>query len=149
MAIGRPALPGYLDCQQLVTRANGQLKMSKHDLWGEPLDTGISRVIASNLSRLTGSMNIRPVENFTALDYTTLLELNLTQFEPDAANTLILQGTWQLQPVNGKPIPTHFFRIEVPIPSPPDSLAGRITAMNRALQSLARQIVASQHLKSS
>ena len=77
MAIGRPALPGYLDCSQLVTRANGTLKVSRHDLWGEPLDTGISRVLASNLSRLTGSMNIQPVESFSTLDYTALLELKI------------------------------------------------------------------------
>ncbi len=145
IAIKRPSIPGYLDRQQLVTRKGDVLVLSELDLWAESLDVAISRVTATNLSRLTGSMNIRPVENFTTLDYPTLLELDLTQFEPGAANTLILQGTWQLQPVNGKPIPTHFFRIEVPIPSPPDSLAGRITAMNRALECLARQIAAKQH----
>ncbi len=149
IAIKRPSLPEYLDRQQLVTRKGDELVLSDLDLWAESLSAAVSRVTASNLSRLTGSMNIRPVENFTALDYTTLLELNLTQFEPDAANTLILQGTWKLQPVNGKETPPHFFRIVVPISSAPVSMAGRVTAMNRALQSLARQIVASQHLKSS
>jgi len=144
IAVGRPSLPGYLDSNQLVTRANGQLMMSKHDLWGEPLDTGISRVIASNLSRLTGSMNIQPVESFTTLDYTTLLELKIAQFEPDTASQMILQGTWKLQPVTGKETSTHFFRLLVPVPPDPSAMSARVTAMNQALEQLARQIAGRQ-----
>ncbi len=144
MAIGRPSLPGYLDSQQLVTRANGKLMMSNRDLWGEPLDTGISRVIASNLSRLTGSMNIQPVESFTSLDYTTLLELKIAQFEPDAANELILEGTWKLQPVTGKETSGHFFRLRIPVPADPSAMSARVTAMNQALEQLARQIAQGQ-----
>ena len=149
IAIKRPSLPEYLDRQQLVTRKGDELVLSDLDLWAESLSAAVSRVMASNLSRLTGSMNIRPVENFTTIEYATLLELNLTQFEPDAANTLILHGTWKLQPVNGKEANSHFFRIEVPISSAPDSMAGRVTAMNRALERLARQIVANQHHQAS
>ena len=144
IAVGRPSLPGYLDCLQLVTRADGTLKMSKHDLWGEPLDTGISRVIASNLSRLTGSMNIQPVESFTTLDYTKLLELKIAQFEPDTANQMILQGTWKLQPVTGRETSAHFFRLLVPVPPDPSALTARVTAMNQALEQLSRQIAGRQ-----
>lgn len=140
IAVGRPSLPGYLDSNQLVTRSAGQLMVSKHDLWGEPLDTGISRVIASNLSRLTGSMNIQPVESFTSLDYTTLLELKIAQFEPDAANQMVLQGTWKLQPVTGGEARTHYFRLLIPVPLDPSALTARVTAMNQALEQLARQI---------
>ncbi len=144
IAVGRPSLPGYLDSNQLVTRANGQLMISKHDLWGEPLDTGISRVIASNLSRLTGSMNIQPVESFTSLDYTTLLELKIAQFEPDTANQMVLQGTWKLQPVTGGEAHTHYFRLLIPVPPDPTSLRARVTAMNQALEQLSRQIARTQ-----
>ena len=140
IAVGRPSLPGYLDSNQLVTRSAGQLMVSKLDIWGEPLDAGIARVMASNLSRLTGSMNIQPVESFTTLDYTTLLELKIAQFEPDATNQLILQGTWKLQPVTGKETSTHFFRLLVPVPLSPPDLNARVTAMNQALEQLARQI---------
>lgn len=141
IAVGRPSLPGYLDSLQLVTRSKGQLMVSKHDLWGEPLDSGISRVIASNLSRLTGSMNIQPVESFTTLDYTTLLELKIAQFEPDASNQMVLQGTWKLQPVTGGETSTHYFRLLIPVPPDPTSLRARVTAMNQALEQLSRQIL--------
>ncbi len=144
IAINRPSIPNYLDRMQLITRTKGQLMMSKLDLWAEPLDVAIARVTASNLSRLTSSTNIQPVENFASLDYTTLLEMNIAQFEPDDANQMILQGTWKQQPVTGKETSGHFFRIIVPIPISPAPMSARVTAMNQALEQLARQIISQQ-----
>jgi uncharacterized lipoprotein YmbA len=141
MAINRPSLPSYLDSSQIVTRSAGKLMVSNRDIWGEPLETGISRVIASNLSRLTGSMNIQPVESFTTLDYTTLLELRITQFEPDAASQMVLEGTWKLQPVSGGETSSHFFRLLVPVTLAPSAMSARVTAMSQALEQLSRQIV--------
>lgn len=140
IAVKRPSLPGYLDRQQLVTLSGGNLVLSDHHLWAEPLDVALARVTASNLSRLTGSMNIQTVASFTTLDYTDLLEIRVSQFEPDATNRMILQGTWKLQPVNGRETHAHFFRLIVPIPVTPDAMTGRITAMNQALERLSRQI---------
>jgi uncharacterized lipoprotein YmbA len=140
IAIHRPSIPEYLDRMQLVTRMDGQLKMSPLHLWGESLDVGISRVMASNLSRLTASMNIQPVESFTSLDYTHLLELRITEFEPDTANQMIFQGTWKLQPVTGKETRSHFFRLVVPISMLQPPMTARVAAMNQALEQLSRQI---------
>ena len=141
IAVNRPSLPSYLDRLQLVTRAGGELVLSDHHLWAEPLDAALARVTASNLSRLTGSMNVQTVASFTTLDYTNLLEIQVAQFEPDTANHMILQGTWKLQPVSGQESHSHFFHIEVPIATTPDVMTGRVTAMNQALERLARQIV--------
>jgi len=140
IAINRPSLPGYLDRLQLVTRKGSELVVSDHDLWAESLSTAISRVTASNLSRLTGSMNIQPVENFITLDYTTLLEIKIARFDPDVSNQMVMQGTWKLQPVTGKETRTRYFHITVPAPATPDLISGRVTAMNQALEQLARQI---------
>lgn len=140
MAINRPSIPGYLDRQQLVTRSGGQLIISNVDLWGEPLDVAIARVTASNLSRLTGSANIQPVENFVTVDYTTLLEWRITRFEPDASNQMVLEGTWKLQPVKGGETRSHFYRITAAISPDSPSVATRVDAMNRCLARLARQI---------
>jgi uncharacterized lipoprotein YmbA len=140
IAINRPSIPGYLDRMQLVTRIDGQLKMSQLDLWGESLDAGISRVLASNLSRLTASMNIQPVESFTTLDYTQLLELRISQFEPNTSNQMIFEGIWKLQPVRGKETRSRFFRLIVPISIHEPPMAARVSAMNQALEQLSRQI---------
>lgn len=140
LAINRPSIPSYLDRLQLITRKDGQLMMSSLDLWAESLDAGISRVMASNLSRLTGSMNIQPVESFTTLDYSKLLELRITQFEPDTENQMILQGTWKIQPVTGKECSSHFFRFIIPAPIGKPSMTDLVSSMNQELESLARQI---------
>jgi uncharacterized lipoprotein YmbA len=140
IAINRPSLPGYLDRQQVVTRVgSGELKMSSEHLWAEPLDTGIARVMSMNLSRLTGSLNIQPIDNFVALEYTSLLELRISQFESDAS--VVLQCTWKLQPVRGLPVQARNFRTEVPFtPTTKTDLSPRIAAMNEALARLSREI---------
>lgn len=146
VAIGRPALPSYLDRQQVVTRVGGgELKMSNYHLWAEPLGTGISRVLSMNLSRLSGSANIQPIDNFITLDYTSLLELRISQFESSSADRVILHCTWKLQPVRGLPAQPRNFRTEVPFTPSADKhdISPRIQAMNEALGRLSREIARS------
>lgn len=153
IALSSPSLPGYLDRQQLVSRTGvGELEMNPNHLWAEPLEAGISRVTATNLSRLTNSLNIQPVDNFVTLDYESLLEIRIERFEPDPQNNLILRATWKLQPVDGPVAQTRLFTTSVPIPIVPEEvratteagpMAGRIQAMDVALARLARQIAGS------
>jgi len=142
IAINRPSLPSYLDRQQVVTRVgSGELKMSSYHLWAEPLGAGIARVISMNLSRLTGSLNIQPIDNFVTLEYSSLLELRISQFESDAADRVVLQCTWKLQPVRGLPVQARNFRTEVPFTATSkEDLSPRIGAMNEALARLSREI---------
>lgn len=145
VAINRPSLPSYLDRQQVVTRVgSGELKMSNYHLWAEPLGSGIARVVSMNLSRLTGSLNIQPIDNFVTLEYTSLLELRISQFESDASDRVVLQCTWKLQPVRGLPVQARNFRTEVPFtPTTKEDLSPRIGAMNEALERLSREIARS------
>lgn len=141
MAVNRPSIPSYLDRQQLVNRAGGKLMISKLDLWGEPLDSAIANVTASNLSRITGSTNIQPVDNFVTPDYTLLLELRILRFEPNDSDQMLLEGTWKLQPTRGGEATSHYFKILMDISSSPSTSAARIIAMNKCLYHLARQVI--------
>ena len=147
IAIARPALPSYLDRQQLVSRSgDGRLQMNSYHLWAEPLDAAISRVTAINLGRLNNSLNIQPVETFVTMEYQSLLEIRISRFEPDDQGLLVLECAWKLQPVSGKVTQPRPFRTSVPItgpvrPSGPQT--ARIQAMNEALARLAREISAS------
>ncbi len=144
IAVSRPSLPSYLDRQQLVSRTGtGELQMNSYHLWAEPLDASISRVIAVNLSRLTNSLNIQPVENFVTLDYQSLLEIRVSRFEPDPNGVVVLDCTWKLQPVAAPVAATRSFSTRVtpagpPVPTGPQT--DRINAMNEALVRLARAI---------
>lgn len=147
IAIASPALPDYLNRQQLVSRTSlGELRMNPSQLWAEPLDAGIARVTAANLGRLTNSLNIQPVDRFITTDYQTLLELRIDRFEPDADHTLVLKCTWKLQPVKGGLASTRAFETTVPMGSatapvlPAGPQTERVRAMDEALARLARQI---------
>lgn len=140
IAVNRASLPAYLDSEQLVIRRDDLLVTSDIDLWAEPLDDGISRVVAANLRNLTGSMNIQPVQRFTTLDYTHLLELRVSQFENDSAGRMVLRGAWRLQPVTGADASEHAFRIAVPLTADSTDVKSRVNAMNEALLRLAREI---------
>lgn len=137
LAVNRAALPSYLDGEPIITRQGGVLVASDLDLWAEPLDDGISRVVAANLSRLTGSMNIQPVQRFSGLDYTHVLELRIAQFENDESGKMVLRGAWKLQPVSGQHAAEHSFRIVVPLLPDASGAKLRVQAMSQALMRLA------------
>ena len=144
VAVARPSLPGYLDRQQLVTRtADGRILMNRNHLWAEPLDTGISRVVAANLARIENSLNIQPVESFVTLEYDQLLEIRITRFEPDESGAIVLDCAWKLQPVRGPAASPRTFRTTTqagPDFSPSGPQQARIVAMNEALARLSREI---------
>ncbi len=141
LAVAKPALPPYLDRPQLVARgAAGELRVLDQQLWSEPLDAGIARVLAANLARLTGSAAILPASGFVALEYDHLLELRLERCEPGPEGTLVLEASWKLQPVTGPDIPFRSFRTLVP--SEAATATAQVAATNEALARLARAIAA-------
>lgn len=145
IAIARPSLPPYLERVELVTRTgDGRLKVHEKNLWSEPLDAGMSRVVADNLRRLTGSANIQPSTNFIARDYTALVEIRIERFDPAPDGSLLLECTWKLQPVGVGDATTKAFSTSVPfapdVKGTDKPMSGRIVAMNQALEQLSRQI---------
>jgi uncharacterized protein len=144
VAIARPSLPGYLDRQQLVSRTDdGRVVMNRSHQWAEPLDAGISRVVAANLGRLENSLNIQSVESFITMDYESLLEIRVSRFEPDSSGSLVLECTWKLQPVNGPAVNPRPFRTVINSGGPFSATGpqrARVEAMNEALARLAREI---------
>jgi uncharacterized lipoprotein YmbA len=144
VAIARASLPAYLDHEELVTRGDDDV-LQKHDshLWSESLDTGIARVLATNLRRLKRSRSILPIDDFIAMDYTHLVEVSIAQFDPDSAGNLVLRCTWKAQPVTGIEVKSQSFSTLIPMREAKSPMTARIRAMNEALEQLARTIAAS------
>ncbi|MFD2256458.1 membrane integrity-associated transporter subunit PqiC [Luteolibacter algae] len=146
VAIARPSLPPYLERVELVTRTgDGRLQVHEKELWSEPLDAGIARVIADNLRRLTGSTNVQPTANFITRDYTDLVEIRIERFDPLPDGSLVLECTWKVQPINGGDASPKPFKTIVPIQAGKAEglnvgMSGRIVAMNEALARLSRTI---------
>ena len=145
IAIARPFLPPYLERVELVTRTgDGRLEVHEKNLWSEPLDAAISRVVADNLRHLTGSTNVQPSTNFITRDYSALVEIRIERFDPLPDGSLLFECTWKIQPTVGGDASPKAFRTIVPI-APPiatdfNKMAPRISAMNEALAQLSRTI---------
>lgn len=141
LAVAKPALPTYLDRPQLVARGTADdLRVLDEQLWSEPLDAGIARVLAANLARLTGSAAILPASGFVALEYDRLVELRIERCEPGPDGSLVLEASWKLQPVTGPDIPFRSFRAVVPTGAA--TAAAQVAATNEAMARLARAIAA-------
>lgn len=141
IAIARPALPPYLERNELVTRTgDGRLEIHEKDLWSEPLDSAIARVTADNMRRLTGSTNVQPASSFITRDYTHLVEIRFERFDPQPDGALLLECTWKIQPISGGDAAPKSFHTTVPLPITA-ARSARITAMNEALARLSREIV--------
>jgi uncharacterized protein len=144
LAVAKPSLPAYLDRQQLIVRGEaGEVRLLDQQLWAEPLDSGIARVLAANLARLSGSGSILPVGSFATLEYDRLLELRIERFDPAPSGDLVLECAWKLQPVTGADTALRTFSTEVPAAVTTPASSGRIAAMNEALARLAREIARS------
>lgn len=151
IAIARPSLPPYLERVELVSRTSqGTLLVHETDLWSEPLDAGVTRVVADNLRRLTGSTNIQPSTSFIGRDYSALVEIRIERFDPLPGGPLVLECTWKVQAIGGGDANTQAFRTTVPIVENPTQdgqinvgMHGRIVAMNEALAQLSRRIAKS------
>ena len=140
VAIARPALPPYLERSELITRTgDGRIEIHENDLWSEPLDAAIARVVADNMRRLTGSTNIQPASSFITRDYTHLVEIRIERFDPQPDGALLLECTWKLQPLAGGDAAPRSYRTTVPLPPTADR-SDRIVAMNEALARLSRVI---------
>lgn len=127
----------------MVTRTgDGRLEIHEKDLWSEPLDAAIARVLADNLRRLTRSTNIQPATSFITRDYSHLLEVRIERFDTQPDGKLLLECTWKLQPLSSGDAAPKFYRTTVPLPPSADRSA-RITAMNEALARLSRIVAGS------
>lgn len=142
VAIARPSLPPYLERSELVTRTgDGRLEIHEKDLWSEPLDSAIARVVADNIRSLTGSTNVQPASSFITRDYTHLVEIRIERFDPEPDGSLFLACTWKAQPVGGGDAAPKSFRTVVPVSTPsPGNLSARVVAMNEALMRLSRAV---------
>ncbi len=148
VAIARPSLPPYMERVELVTRTgDGRLEIHEKNLWAEPLDAAIARVVADNLRRITNSTNVQPSTNFITKDYRTLVEIRIESFDPDPSGMLVLECTWKAQPVPGGDVSPQAFLVKVPIVPLGDPLAkpltDRVIAMNHALVLLSQKIAKS------
>ena len=128
LGIGPIRVPEYLSRQNIVyNRADNTLQVASLDLWGEPLENGIQRVMALNL---TGLLNTQNVSFFPWLANRAPqfgVEVNLLQLDANEREAL-LTAEWLVyrparaesaRPGSARPgsARRRISRLQVPLPA--------------------------------
>lgn len=100
--VGPISLPPYLDRSQIVQLVGeNRLRLLPIDLWAEPLDEAVERVLSLNLTQLShGRIVGEPfsviIDSKKPAASTLRLFLKIYNFEAQYGNKCILRGKWQL-----------------------------------------------------
>jgi uncharacterized protein len=139
-------LPRYLDRAQVVTwSAAGELKIDEFLRWAEPLDAGVSRTLAENLSALLPETLVvrAPWPSKTRLR--CRLRVELERFGPQTNGEVQLEGRFELlQPREERALmvrPVSLRRGLSTAGAVPDAGAG-VEAMSQLVADLAKEIAA-------
>jgi uncharacterized protein len=96
-------LPGHLDRPQVVTfTAPGELRVNEFLRWGEPLDSGITRTLAENLTALLPGHRVVRAPWTSAVLLRCRVAVDVRVFGPQTDGAVHLEGHWTLLPGNGE-----------------------------------------------
>ncbi len=90
-------VPRYLERPQIMIRSSAnELTISEFDLWAEPVEENISRVIARNLETLLCAdvREIRPGQRRQDVDYR--LNIEVTRMDGDFGEKAVLEALWSV-----------------------------------------------------
>ncbi len=97
IGVGPIAIPPYLKRQQMVFRLDEQeLRIDDFNQWAEPLQVTVSRVMAENLTALTGSPLIRSHPWKRSDDIRVKVTVDVLRFDADAAGQVTLKASWRI-----------------------------------------------------
>ncbi|HAT49390.1 MAG: membrane integrity-associated transporter subunit PqiC [Nitrospirae bacterium] len=142
LAIEPVELPDYLSRLQIVHRlGDHRLAFGETDLWGEDLDSGVTRVMVENFSRLMNSSRVwrLPMKNPIQPDFR--LRVQLIRFEVDSDGRVLLSARWTLQGAFKDQEFGEFSEIHGGHVGTQDTDA-QIAALSTALETLCREIAA-------
>jgi uncharacterized lipoprotein YmbA len=141
IGVGPVTVAAYLDRPQIVTRAKAhELKLSEFNMWAEPLKESITRVIGVNLSNMLQTTRIyRIPRRDRAIPLSYRVSLDVARFDGTLGGDVQLVARWTLYKGQGED--ALLTRVSIIVePSGGDGYEKLITAQNRALQALSREI---------
>lgn len=139
IGIGPVNFPGYLDREQIVTRASqNRLQIAENDRWGEPLAENFTRVLMENLAaQLPTSRFVRyPWRSTERPVYQ--LKIDVLRFEPHTSGNVELMARWIVSATAS----TQAFSNEthLTLPANGSSTEAAVAALSLALGELSEEI---------
>jgi uncharacterized lipoprotein YmbA len=135
--------PPYLGRPEIVERVGpNELRAHEFELWGEPLEGGLLRVLSVNLSLLAPGLAVVPFpwKGAEELDYQ--LAISVTSVEHDVPSaTVVLGAGWVLRGDRpARRLAEHVRTFREPVQG--GDVAAVTAAMSRAAAALSREIAA-------
>ena len=141
IGIGPIEVSPYLERTQIVTRSDQtRLELTETNRWAEPIETNISRVIATNLSRLLPNTQpiVRPWAD-AGVEYHVLVKF--VRFDSDLAGNVQLHANWGIQLESSRSMPV-IREAKISQPGSGESYAEITRTMSSALAKLSEEIAA-------
>lgn len=134
-------IPSYIDQTRMVRRTGANtMTIHEHHQWREPLDAGIQRVLAINLTLLLPNTSIHPVPLPRGIVHDHRLFVKITRFDAVEDGSIFLSGNaWLDIGKNRETIKGHAFDLHVA--SHGTDSADIAAAMSEALAQLSQEIV--------
>jgi uncharacterized protein len=140
VVVGPVAIPATVDRPEFVTeRGSNGVDVDGFNRWAEPLNDGIARVVADDLSTLLGgaTVAVAPLANFAAAYRVTL---RVQRFESVLGTSVLVDAVWVVRKEpGGEARSGHTLARETPAGNGFDALAA---AHSRALATISADIAA-------
>jgi uncharacterized lipoprotein YmbA len=141
IGIGPITVPEYLKRREMVlNRSANRLDLADFDRWAEPLDAGILRVTALNLSLLLKTQRVQsfPWRRGNLPDFG--ISIAVAQFSMRGERALLVTEWTITEPATGKAVMQHISRLEgSAVAGDPESVAA---AYSELLKQFAEEIAA-------
>jgi len=146
IAVGSVKLPDVLDRVQLVHRSGANtLDIDGSNLWAEPLDELMRRILAEDLSaRLPGATVFTAARPIAAVDRTVIVEVS--RFETEGDGHAELAARWYvLGTQDNRPLASHTVTLQAPVQGGAaggSDTTARVAALSQVVADLATDISA-------
>ena len=140
LGVGPVVLPAYLARLQIVRRAGeNQLVLSSTGVWGEPLDRNVQGVVAVNLTRLLGNVEVVSYPSFTAVGIDRQISIAILRFDADEHDKVSLDARWTIQRPAEK-VAADTRQSHIVEQAADGSTASMVAAMSEAVGALSQEI---------
>ncbi len=138
VSVAAVTVPDVVDRPQLVVAVNvNEVIIVEQHRWAEPLKSDLGRVIAENLSRITGNPRIAAYPQNASLNAAYRVAVDFQRFAGRPDSEVVLDALWSLRRANGELLRSGRARAQARSGQGYDEL---VAAYSRALAQISTEI---------
>jgi uncharacterized lipoprotein YmbA len=144
LGVGQVKLASYLlDTSLAVRKGTNEITYMPSVLWAERLDSGLQRVLASNLSSLLHTDQVR-LSAWQSEDVSAEIYVHIQQFDVNTDGNAVLVAWWRiLAPGGQKTLKAGETRLSRPSPMPGVDPSGAVATLSQLVADFSGQLAQS------